>query len=146
MSDKRTSEKAAGAFRTIGELSQEIGVRQHILRYWETRFPQLQPLQRAGGRRYYRPDDVALVRRIHTLLSQDGYTIRGVRAVLNKERSGRAAPSLSADLTPVTTAPPGTDPAAAPIGMPGEMPIEPDVTILRGLRERLAIALAADDS
>lgn len=84
------SEKSAGAFRTIGELSQEIGVRQHILRYWETRFPQLRPLQRAGGRRYYRPEDVALVRRIHSLLVHDGYTIRGVQALLTNDRRGRA--------------------------------------------------------
>ncbi len=78
-------EKAAGAFRTIGELSQEIGIPRHILRYWETRFPQLRPLQRAGKRRYYRPDDVALVRRINMLLNHEGYTIRGVQALLAAE-------------------------------------------------------------
>lgn len=78
-------EKAAGAFRTIGELSQEIGLPRHILRYWETRFPQLRPLQRAGKRRYYRPDDVALVRRIDALLNHEGYTIRGVQTLLAAE-------------------------------------------------------------
>jgi DNA-binding transcriptional MerR regulator len=72
------------AFRTIGELAGELGIPQHILRYWETRFPQLRPLQRAGNRRYYRPDDVALARRIHRLLNQDGYTIRGVQQLLGK--------------------------------------------------------------
>lgn len=85
------SEKAAGALRTIGELAQEIGRPQHILRYWETRFPQLRPLTRAGNRRYYRPDDVALVRRIHDLLSHQGYTIRGVQKLLAEEKGGRAA-------------------------------------------------------
>ncbi|MBA3837757.1 MAG: MerR family transcriptional regulator, partial [Zymomonas sp.] len=70
------TQKAAGAYRTIGELSQETGVARHILRYWETRFEQLRPMTRAGRRRYYRPEDVALVRRIHGLLVQDGYTIR----------------------------------------------------------------------
>src|SRR6478609_5177372 len=60
------SDKAEGAFRTIGELARELGLPQHILRYWETRFPQLRPLQRAGNRRYYRPSDAALVRRIDT--------------------------------------------------------------------------------
>ncbi len=79
-------EKAAGAFRTIGELSQETGLPRHILRYWETRFPQLRPLQRAGKRRYYRAEDVALVRRINTLLNHEGYTIRGVQALLSAER------------------------------------------------------------
>lgn len=84
-------EKAAGALRTIGELAQEIGRPQHILRYWETRFPQLRPLTRAGNRRYYRPDDVALVRRIHALLADQGYTIRGVQKLLASEKGGKAA-------------------------------------------------------
>ena len=80
--------KSEHAFRTIGELAADLGVPQHILRYWETRFPQLRPLQRAGNRRYYRPDDVALARRIHSLLNQDGYTIRGVQQLLAKGRGG----------------------------------------------------------
>lgn len=83
-------EKGPNAFRTIGELAQEVGRPQHILRYWETRFPQLRPLQRAGGRRYYRPEDVALVRRIDSLLGQEGYTIRGVQRLLDAERGGRS--------------------------------------------------------
>ncbi|RYD55164.1 MAG: MerR family transcriptional regulator [Sphingomonadales bacterium] len=85
------SGKAAGALRTIGELAQDIGRPQHILRYWETRFPQLRPLTRAGNRRYYRPDDVALVHRIHDLLSNQGYTIRGVQKLLADEKGSRAA-------------------------------------------------------
>ncbi|MBN8810089.1 MULTISPECIES: MerR family transcriptional regulator [Sphingomonas] len=85
------AEKAAGALRTIGELAQEIGRPQHILRYWETRFPQLRPLTRAGNRRYYRAEDVALVRRIHDLLSNHGYTIRGVQKLLAAEKGSRAA-------------------------------------------------------
>lgn len=83
------TEKAAGALRTIGELAAEIGRPQHILRYWETRFPQLKPPTRAGNRRYYRPDDVALVRRIHHLLSEEGYTIRGVQKLLAEEKAAR---------------------------------------------------------
>jgi DNA-binding transcriptional MerR regulator len=74
--------KSDQAFRTIGELAADLDVPQHILRYWETRFPQLKPLQRAGNRRYYRPADVALAQRIHRLLNQDGYTIRGVQQLL----------------------------------------------------------------
>jgi DNA-binding transcriptional MerR regulator len=74
--------KSEQAFRTIGELAADLDVPQHILRYWETRFPQLRPLQRAGNRRYYRPADVALAHRIHRLLNQDGYTIRGVQQLL----------------------------------------------------------------
>ena len=76
------TQKSEHAFRTIGELATELGVPQHILRYWETRFPQLRPLQRAGNRRYYRPADVALARKIHKLLNEDGSTIRGVQQLL----------------------------------------------------------------
>ena len=80
-------QKSDQAFRTIGELAEDLGIPQHILRYWETRFPQLRPLQRAGNRRYYRPADVALAHRIHRLLNEDGYTIRGVQQLL---ASGKA--------------------------------------------------------
>lgn len=74
--------KSDNAFRTISELAGELGVPQHILRYWETRFPQLRPLQRAGNRRYYRPADVALAHRIHRLLNRDGYTIKGAQQLI----------------------------------------------------------------
>jgi DNA-binding transcriptional MerR regulator len=93
--------KGDQAFRTIGELAEELGVPQHILRYWETRFPQLRPLQRAGNRRYYRPADVSLAHRIHRLLNQDGYTIRGVQQLLDsgaadgEEMAAAAGPSAS---------------------------------------------------
>jgi DNA-binding transcriptional MerR regulator len=93
--------KSDQAFRTIGELAEELGVPQHILRYWETRFPQLRPLQRAGNRRYYRPADVALAQRIHKLLNQDGYTIRGVQQLLD----GGAAEEESASPAPAATLP-----------------------------------------
>lgn len=85
-----SGDKAAEAFRTIGELSEDTGIAQHILRYWETRFAQLRPLQRAGNRRYYRPEDVALVRRLDQLLNREGYTVRGVQQLLANEK--RAAP------------------------------------------------------
>jgi DNA-binding transcriptional MerR regulator len=86
-------EKDPGAFLTIGELSSELGVAQHILRYWETRFPQLRPMQRAGNRRYYRPADVALARKIHRLLTDEGYTVRGVQKLLREKDEGE--PSVS---------------------------------------------------
>ena len=89
------NDKAEGAFRTIGELAKELGLPQHILRYWETRFPQLRPLQRAGNRRYYRPEDVALVRRIDGLLNRDGYTIRGVQQLLASERRADGVPAAA---------------------------------------------------
>jgi DNA-binding transcriptional MerR regulator len=99
-----TGEKAPGAFKTIGELSSELGVAQHILRYWETKFPQLRPLQRAGNRRYYRPDDVELARRINRLLHEEGYTVRGVQKLL-RQRGGAGDEELTemaADFQPRT--------------------------------------------
>ena len=89
------SGKAEGAFRTIGEVATELGLPQHILRYWETRFPQLRPLQRAGNRRYYRPADVALARRIDRLLNHEGYTMRGVQKLLAQGESEDAAPKTT---------------------------------------------------
>lgn len=85
--------KAAGAFRTIGEVAAELGVAQHVLRYWETRFPQLRPLQRAGNRRYYRPEDVTLARRIDGLLNREGYTVKGVQQLLAREGGGADEPA-----------------------------------------------------
>jgi DNA-binding transcriptional MerR regulator len=86
------ADKAPGAFKTIGELSQELGVAQHILRYWETRFPQLKPMQRAGNRRYYRPADVELARKINRLLNEEGYTVRGVQKLLRGKGDGLEQP------------------------------------------------------
>ena len=118
------SAKSPQAFRTIGELAADLGVPQHILRYWETRFPQLRPLQRAGNRRYYRPDDVALARRIHRLLNRDGYTIRGVQQLLAR---GEGAGAGDAGASPSAEAAPPA--ASLPLGS------------LRELRRTLADAL-----
>ena len=78
-----TSEQKSGPFRTIGDVSAELGLPTHILRYWETRFTQLRPLTRAGNRRYYRPEDVDLVRQINQLLTVEGYTIKGAQKILS---------------------------------------------------------------
>jgi DNA-binding transcriptional MerR regulator len=129
-----TLDKAPGAFKTIGELSQELGVAQHILRYWETKFPQLKPLQRAGNRRYYRPADVDLARKIHRLLAHEGYTVRGVQKLLrDKLGSGfvDAPEEAQAVEMPVQSAPPPRAPVALGV----------DVARLVELRNRLANAL-----
>jgi DNA-binding transcriptional MerR regulator len=76
--------KSAAAFRTISEVADELDVPQHVLRFWETKFPQIRPLKRGGGRRYYRPEDVELLGRIRALLYQEGYTIRGVQRLLRE--------------------------------------------------------------
>ena len=110
--------KAPGAFRTISEVAGEIDVPQHVLRFWETKFNQVRPLKRAGGRRYYRPEDVALLGRIRGLLYEEGYTIKGVQKLL---RSGGLKaldhPTLSEAASgespaPVATAPPAAAPQA----------------------------------
>jgi DNA-binding transcriptional MerR regulator len=121
-----TLRKSDLAFRTIGELSADLGLPQHILRYWETRFPQLKPLQRAGNRRYYRPDDVALARRINRLLNQEGYTIRGVQQLLRKGDGADEAGEAAAAATSPT-------PANQHAAFPAEE--------LRALRRTLAEAL-----
>src|SRR5215218_3271581 len=75
-------------FRTISEVATELDVPQHVLRFWETKFPQIRPLKRGGGRRYYRPEDVELLRRIQSLLYKEGYTIKGVQRLLREPRGG----------------------------------------------------------
>jgi DNA-binding transcriptional MerR regulator len=125
-----TGEKAPGAFKTIGELSTELGVAQHILRYWETKFPQLRPLQRAGNRRYYRPADVDLARKIHRLLNSEGYTVRGVQKVL-RTKDGPAPE--------VATIAVGD--AAVAVPSDGHSSNGFDVTRLKAVRQQLAALL-----
>jgi DNA-binding transcriptional MerR regulator len=91
--------KSAEAFRTIGEVADELGIPKHVLRFWEGRFPQIRPMKRGGGRRYYRPEDMELLRGIRALLHENGYTIRGVQKILREhgvEQVKAAATRLSA--------------------------------------------------
>lgn len=124
MTDPVTSSgKAEGAMRTIGEVSAELGVKPHILRYWEAQFDSIKPLKRAGGRRYYRPEDVETLRTIDRLLNREGFTVRGARQYL----AGKAEkPAPAAAPAPAVTAAPSIDLAA-----------------LRAIRDRLAAALEA---
>lgn len=85
--------KDEGALRTIGEVAGATGIKTHVLRYWEQQFPQLQPLKRSGGRRYYRPDDIALVEKIDDLVNQQGYTLKGAKAALKEARGGTSPES-----------------------------------------------------
>src|SRR3712207_4576240 len=78
-------DKSPHAFRTISEVAEDLDVPQHVLRFWETRFAQIKPLKRGGGRRYYRPDDIDLLRGIRHLLYGEGYTIKGVQRILKEE-------------------------------------------------------------
>ena len=85
LSDGRRSGKSASAFRTISEVSKNLDVPQHVLRFWESKFNQVKPLKRAGGRRYYRPEDMLLLQRIRDLLYSEGYTIKGVQKLLREK-------------------------------------------------------------
>ena len=87
-------DKAPDAFRTISEVAQELDIPQHVLRFWETRFSQIKPMKRSGGRRYYRPDDVDLLKGIRRLLNGEGYTIRGVQRIL-KEHGVKSVQGLA---------------------------------------------------
>jgi DNA-binding transcriptional MerR regulator len=118
--------KAAGAMLSIGELATRIGVPTHVLRYWETRFPELKPLQRSGRRRYYRAEDVALAEHIHQLLHVEGFTVEGARKALAGGREAEPVPP-----------PPSRDTALPPLPAGGGVP----VAALVALRERLAAAL-----
>lgn len=115
--------KAPDAMRTIGEVSNALGIRQHVLRYWEEQFPMLRPLKRSGGRRYYRPEDIHLVAQIDRLVHKEGYTLRGARLAIA-----------------------GGGPAERPIAAtPASVAAEPGVIPqLRAIRDNLAAALAAN--
>ncbi len=109
-------QKAADAFRTISEVAEELNVPQHVLRFWETRFFQVRPVKRGGGRRYYRPEDVALIKKIHHLLYTEGYTIKGVQKLLKGvsktellREQGMATPGPLVSAQDVITAPANED-------------------------------------
>ena len=126
--------KSAGAFRTISEVADELGVPQHVLRFWETKFLQVKPLKRGGGRRYYRPEDVALLSEIRALLYEDGYTIRGVQKLFReggvKPRENGAPGNGSA--APASAAAPAGDDHAG-----GSHQLEDVIDELAALRDRL---------
>ena len=117
--------KEPGALRTIGEVSTMLGLKQHVLRYWEQQFPMLQPLKRSGGRRYYRSGDVALVMRIDALVNRAGHTLKGARAAIEQEG---ATPSGEAPVPALQRQ------AAADADLRAA---------LQAIRDRLAQALAA---
>ena len=105
LSSVRRNGKSEAAFRTISEVAEDLDVPQHVLRFWEGKFPQVKPLKRGGGRRYYRPDDVALLRRIRDLLYSEGYTIKGVQKLLKE--GGAAVPG---EVTPAPALPMDSEP------------------------------------
>jgi DNA-binding transcriptional MerR regulator len=136
--------KDEGALRTIGEVSEALDIKPHVLRYWEAQFPLLKPLKRSGGRRYYRPADVALVQTIDRLVNREGYTLKGAEAVL------RAAAKSPLDRRTDDRRAGDRRAAAEPDAVPGvrlmvtEGPDMADLIAgLKAVRAKLAAALEA---
>ena len=99
-SDRFADGKDAAALRTIGEVAKALDIRQHVLRYWEEQFPMLKPLKRSGGRRYYRPEDIALVETIDRLVHREGYTLKGAKKALQSGGARSAVPAEAASPAP----------------------------------------------
>ena len=130
-----SAEKSDRAFRTISEAAEVVGVPQHVLHFWETRFTQLQPLKRGGNRRYYRPADMALLETIRAMLHDEGLTIRGAQLAL---ASGRDRVRVPDPAPAAVVAPP------LPIAIAATAPVPtPDLAPLIAIRDRLRLALAA---
>ncbi len=134
------SEKSAQAFRTISEVADTVGVPQHVLRFWETKFSAIKPLKRGGNRRYYRPEDVNLLLAINRLLYTDGYTIKGVQKLLKEQGAKILATGDTAATQPVST-------PTAPQTFVASQPLARDLDAnmlasLRSVRDRLASALS----
>ncbi len=135
------------ALRTIGEVSEGLGIKPHVLRYWEQQFSLLNPLKRSGGRRYYRPADVAMVEAIHQLVGEEGYTLKGAEAVLrssgvdglDRRRGDRRAGDRRAGER-VTDAAASDKPINATHSA-GAIPVEETIEKLKNIRTRLAAAI-----
>ena len=130
--------KDAEALRTIGEVAQALGIKPHVLRYWEQQFPMLQPLKRSGGRRYYRREDIALLDRIDRLVNREGYTLKGARQALQNGPGQQPGEADAVPAIPLAAADPGELPLAPAPNAPHTPDILPQ---LRAIRDRLAAAL-----
>ena len=123
MSDFSTDKKSADAFKTIGEVAELLDVQQHVLRFWETKFSQIKPLKRGGGRRYYRPDDIELLQAIHTLLYKDGYTIKGVQKIF-KNNGKKALLAQAMESTAPANQGANVPSVSAPLSVQKQAPLE----------------------
>ncbi|MET1414987.1 MerR family transcriptional regulator [Roseibium sp. HPY-6] len=113
-----SQEKSPDAFRTISEVAEDLDLPQHVLRFWETRFSQIKPLKRGGGRRYYRPDDVELLKGIRHLLYGEGYTIKGVQRILKEQGQRFVTQIWREDASPLQAMAPNSDENVADVELP----------------------------
>lgn len=134
-------QKSEAAFRTISEVAEDLDVAQHVLRFWESKFPQVRPLKRGGGRRYYRPEDVEVLRRIRALLYDEGYTIKGAQKLLRAQRAARTRDERP--LEPLREAMPRSPARALPL--PVRRELDGVRRELVELRDRLHQALRHSD-
>lgn len=146
--------KDPGALRTIGEVTRALGIRQHVLRYWEEQFPMIRPIKRSGGRRYYRPEDIAVIAEIDRLVHREGFTLKGARQVLEKSKAAAGQRKIAPEPPERVAAEPLSDPIlaqGAPVNVPGSARSEDVqaqaanerlITGLRAVRRDLAEALA----
>jgi DNA-binding transcriptional MerR regulator len=137
----RRLEKSSSAFRTISEVAQDLNVPQHVLRFWETRFTQIRPLKRGGGRRYYRPEDVALLRLIRELLYDEGYTIKGVQKLMREGALKQRLAQVEAEQLAEQASPAMEAPGASPAD-PLRQQLQSILAELESLRDRLRAALS----
>ncbi len=131
---RREGRKSPEAFRTISEVAEELGLPQHVLRFWETKFPQIRPLKRGGGRRYYRPEDIAVLKAVQGLLYDSGYTIKGVQKLIRT--TGIKSLLVNGEMPPVEERLPAGNPASAEPAAPSSLgavlgPLIRDLEILR---------------
>ena len=137
--------KEDGALRTIGEVGTALGLKPHVLRYWEEQFPMLEPLKRSGNRRYYRPQDVALVETIDRLVNHEGYTLKGAKQAIEEGRVAMAeAPQAVVPAPEPEMSEKLAEPVASPAPVDGGSAVVEDVLLeLKGIRNRLAAAIGA---
>eukprot|EP01136_Pigoraptor_vietnamica_P010398 Opistho-1_new@47978 len=144
VADNRRTAKSDSAFRTISEAAKELGLQQHVLRFWESKFPQIKPMKRAGGRRYYRPEDLVLLADIRSLLHDQGYTIKGVQKLLDQHKGKLPSEIAVASLT--ETADLASDQRPPPVAVSGNVTASDKIALtnLLGELEDLPHVLCVD--
>lgn len=133
VADNRRTAKSDSAFRTISEAAKELGLQQHVLRFWESKFPQIKPMKRAGGRRYYRPEDLVLLADIRSLLHDQGYTIKGVQKLLDQHKGKLPSEIAVASLT--ETADLASDQIQPPVAVSGNVTASDKIALTNILGE-----------